>query len=151
MQLLIFASFSEPHLAGKVQSDPQPTPSFLGCRPAAIPTASDFAILVLHLIEVNNLSLFRNSSSPYRGGSADGRTDGRGGHCTLPSHFALSLSPHRRVGRSACPPPPPPSLALRGPTRGRGLRSTALPTTVLPFLAVNRTRSRLNPGFKTAS
>ena len=122
MQLLIFASFSEPHLGGKVQSDPQPTPSFLGCFSAAIPTASDFAILVLHLIEVNNLSLFRNSSSPYRG-SADGWRDGRGGHCTLLTlcALALSASSRRRVGRSPCPPPvrPFPPSPCAGQARGR--------------------------------
>ena len=157
MQLLIFASFSEPHLGGKVQSDPHPTPSFLGCRPAAIPTASDFAILVLHLIEVNNLSLslpqfFLSLSRRERG-----QTDGRGGHCTLPSHFALSLSPHRRVAASAArhahrrSAPSLPRPARAKPEAVRGLRSTALPTTVLPFLTVNQTKSRLNSVSKTAS
>ena len=74
-----------------------PTPSSLGCfgcSPAAISTASDSGIVVLHSIEVNNLSHPLPPPPPYRGG-----------HCTLPRTLrALLSASSRRVGRSLAMP-----------------------------------------------
>ena len=130
-------------------SAPYPTPSSLGhfgCFPVAISTASDFGIVVLHLIEVNNLfsssSSSSRDSSPYR--ARKGGQTRRGGHCTLQHSTRSALSLHRRVA-SAASHAHGPRPALRGLSRAcvRSRELRALPTANFPLLTVNQTTRRL--------